>query len=424
MKLALLLLALAAPFAAAGPFSGGKGDAGNAFDAPVPGFTGPAGDGNAPVGSGAVAHAANRVNPLFFGWADQVQSYDRAGMGGTYALPERALGAVTGDEFDVVALGDGSPPGSLTLRLAGPVRNLPGADFAVFENALSSGASGQVFGELLYVEVSSDGVTFARFPSISLTPKPATTFWAFGTFAASDVFNLAGKHVNANGESWGTPFDLTYLAAEPQVTSGQVNLQAIAYVRLVDVPGDGGYFDRANELGYADSHPIYDPWPTSSFGSAGADIEAVGVISRWLDFAAWLDLRGFTGPDRAETADPEGNGLPNLLDYAFVTFGKQGAPVRATLDEGRAGIEFVRDERALDLIYEVRVSSDLVQWTTIARSSGGQPTVGVDGHEPGITETSGSAAASVGVLHRVRVSEELAENAPRFFRVEIQRIAP
>ena len=66
------------------------------------------------------------------------------------------------------------------------------------------------------------------------------------------------------------------LADDPAVQSGAVDLQNIRYVKIVDAPGGGNYFDDAVSFGYAANHPIYDAYPTT--GSAGFDVEAVGVV--------------------------------------------------------------------------------------------------------------------------------------------------
>jgi hypothetical protein len=91
----------------------------------------------------------------------------------------------------------------------------------------------------------------------------------YGSVDATNVYNLVGKHVNAYGSSWGTPFDLDNLASDPLVVNGTVDLNNIRYVRLIDIAGDGSQLDS---LG----HPIYDGWVT--WGSGGADIDAMGSI--------------------------------------------------------------------------------------------------------------------------------------------------
>ena len=166
------------------------------------------------------------------------------------------------------------PPGSLTVTFSQAITNGDGADFAVFENGFISdfntgdgSVSGEVFGELTFVEVSSNGTNFLRLPSIYTGSTELVG--AYGTFDATEVYNLVGKHVNAYGESWGTPFDLQVLANEQLVLDGAVDLNNIQYVRLIDISGDGSMTDS---LG----NPIYDSWVT--WGSGGADIEAFGVI--------------------------------------------------------------------------------------------------------------------------------------------------
>jgi hypothetical protein len=150
--------------------------------------------------------------------------------------------------------------------------------------------------ELAYVEVSSNGVDFARFSSVSLTPGLVKSY---GTIEVSNVHNLAGKHPNANGRCVGTPFDLDDLADHPSVLSGAVDLNDIRFVRIVDIPGSGDFLDEASsqtdpaaEPGwryYAKDHPIYDAWPT--VGSGGFDLEAVGVLHE-QQYSADINLDG------------------------------------------------------------------------------------------------------------------------------------
>ena len=277
---ALLLLA-AATQAVAGPYSGALADPSNTFDAGIAGFVGPAGEG--------VVDPNNSINPIFRAWASGYLNYlpaDPNYMLPQWMVPIKALDEVTGNvpQWDIVSLGDlfedqiaeGLTPGQITLSFAKPIFDGAGKDFAVFENALISDSQGggaevgKVFAELGYVEVSTDGTNFARFPSHSLTAQPAVPGNAgYFTVDPTEVYNLAGKHVNADGESWGTPFDLAELAADPLVLSGEIDLREINYVRIVDIPGSGDFLDSFG-------NPIYDAWPT--WESGGLDLEAVGVI--------------------------------------------------------------------------------------------------------------------------------------------------
>lgn len=312
----------------AGPYAADANDPTNPFDAPIPGFIGPDGVGKARIQSGVdidgnpvYINIDNYVNPVFKGWATSIIDYrPAAGVASAWKTPSKALGAVTGDNFDIATLGDlyspsnpppigsyppfvpnGDPsrvpfsgdvsdpndgfgfighdaPGSITLGFGITITNGAGADFAIFENGFvsdfSTGAgsvAGQLFGELAYVEVSTNGTDFARFPSVSLT---GSLVGQYGTIDPTDVTNLAGKSSNAYGESWGTPFDLELLlsdeAAQEMMQAGLLDINAIHYVRIVDIPGNGFFQDS---LG----NPIYDAWHT--FGSGGFDLEAVGVIN-------------------------------------------------------------------------------------------------------------------------------------------------
>ncbi|MEQ9455464.1 MAG: DUF4465 domain-containing protein [Phycisphaeraceae bacterium] len=150
-------------------------------------------------------------------------------------------------------------PGSATIQLAHPIVDGPGFDLAVFENGFTTSAN-QLFAELAFVEVSSDGTTFARFPSTSLsTPDDLIGSGAFTSLDTTNVHNLAGKHASG----WGTPFDLAQLNDHPAVTTGDINLKAITHLRLVDIPGTGFFTDTQG-------NPILDAHPT--LGSAGFDL--------------------------------------------------------------------------------------------------------------------------------------------------------
>ena len=156
----------------------------------------------------------------------------------------------------VVSLGDG---GSAILTFDNPIMNGAGWDFAVFENAITDD-----FLELAFVEVSSDGVNFFRFPATSLT-QDTVQIGSFGSVDATKINNLAGKYrVN-----FGTPFDLEELAGEPGL-----DVNNITQVKIIDAVGSiqnayatyDRYGNKVNEL-----------WPTP-FVSSGFDLDAVGVL--------------------------------------------------------------------------------------------------------------------------------------------------
>jgi len=218
------------------------------------------------------------ADPRIVGWAAGYLDYlpaDDVDPG--WQTPEKALGPATGSVYDIVSLGERDvastdPPGEITLTFAVAIRNRPGVNLAVFENSIVS--AGGIMAEFGYVEVSTDGQAWARFPSVSLIPEAVGPY---GTIDATEVFNLAGKHTAGEG----TPFDLDDLTGEDAVIDGLVDLDNIRYVKIVDVPGGGNYFDEAVSLGYDDNHAIYDAYPT--YGSGGFDLEAIAVLNENVD---------------------------------------------------------------------------------------------------------------------------------------------
>jgi hypothetical protein len=211
-------------------------------------------------GSKAISH----LSPLFRSWASEVVDIQRgyrhiqvpdSGFADA-GIPENALGpALTAG---VVSLGD---KGSITLRFNPPIRDGEGADFAVFENGFS-----ETFLELGFVEVSSDGVHFVRFPAVSGSSLDAQ-IPGFGSVNAQNIYNLAGKY----HLGYGTPFDLRELQSE-----AGLNRESVSHVRVVDVvgsivPGIGSVDSRGNL--------INDPFPTP-FPTSGFDLDAIGVINQ------------------------------------------------------------------------------------------------------------------------------------------------
>ncbi|MDM4018982.1 PEP-CTERM sorting domain-containing protein [Roseiconus lacunae] len=174
-------------------------------------------------------------------------------------------------------------PGTITLGFDKAIANGDGADFAVFENGFGLGGNTSLFAELAFVEVSSNGSDFLRFPSISLNTAPTAGAGTFQGFDMSNVYNLAGKHAN----NWGTPFDLDELSTDALVLSGVLDLNNINYVRLVDVVGSGELVDESgNSIAGisrdSQGNAILDNWVTfdsGGFDYVGLPTGAVGVIN-------------------------------------------------------------------------------------------------------------------------------------------------
>lgn len=210
---------------------------------------------------------------LIRGWASGVVSLVRGPQdisdpdlgNATFGSGANALGAADAspvNPLSVVSLGDG---GSITLTFPQPIGDGPGADFAVFENSFND-----TFLELAFVEVSSNGTNFFRFPSQSLTQTGTQIDQAVtGSDAIdpTDIDGLAGKYRAA----FGTPFDLTLLTG----VSPLLDVSRVTHVRIVDAIGS---IDPAFGARDSSGRLINDPWPTP-FASSGFDLDAVAVLN-------------------------------------------------------------------------------------------------------------------------------------------------
>ncbi len=161
----------------------------------------------------------------------------------------------------IVSLGDG---GSAVLTFDTAIVNGPGFDFAVFENGFYTDGDSIAFLELAFVEVSSDGINYTRFPAT--TDIPTGTQLAMEGVNCRLINNLAGKYVVDNG----TPFDLDELVNTPGL-----NVNHITHVRIVDAVGS---INPAYATHDSHNNMVNDPWPTE-FASSGFDLDAVGVLN-------------------------------------------------------------------------------------------------------------------------------------------------
>lgn len=155
-----------------------------------------------------------------------------------------------------VSLGDG---GSAICEFESPLYNGLGFDFAVFENGFND-----VFLEFAFVEVSSNGIDFFRFPNTSNTSTLVQT-GPFDTTNTRLINGLAGKY----RAGFGTPFDLSDL----QDAAG-LDKNNICFIKIQDVIGaiSGTHISLDSQ-----GNIINDPWPTP-FSSSGFDLDAIGVI--------------------------------------------------------------------------------------------------------------------------------------------------
>ena len=177
---------------------------------------------------------------------------------------EALVVGVPGGTYDVVSLGDG---GSATVTFASPIFNGEGPDFAVFENGLHPDTDSTMtmyFLEIAFVEVSSDGENFFRFPAVTYV-QTETQLGGFAYMNPEQIHNFAGKYE----AFYGTPFDLDEVEDNPLLDKNKVT-----HVRIIDVIGN---INPEYATYDSEGHPVNDPWPTG-FESCGFDLDAIGVI--------------------------------------------------------------------------------------------------------------------------------------------------
>lgn len=254
-------------------------------------------------------------------------------------LADEALGPPQGagnqqGSFDTATLGIS---GELVLELGNAAVDGPGADLLVCENPFLVGLTGSVFAETCFVEASSDGVHFARFPvRYSGPPGPFAPFAGVGL---GWYAGLAGVHpVRAGTDSGidaldivaggGDAFDLADLAGHALVQSGDLDLGGVRWVRLVDIDSGNAFDDHGATI-----------WDAGIDTQSSADIDAVVALNSdanqsggrprvelALDEAGFLslsvlDLDGFADVKQGLSASLDGAEIPfgALLPFFVLT---------------------------------------------------------------------------------------------------------
>ena len=214
----------------------------------------------APPPGEAGSTAIHKDSNVFVNWAEKAEI-----QRGYVNISDKSLGYVDYGETDyalgiadgkVVSLGDS---GVVVIYLDAPVVNGDSWDFAVFENGFND-----EFLELAFVEVSSDGVNYFRFPAVSLTDT-LEQVGTFGTLDTRKLHNFAGKYrVN-----YGTPFDLDSLDDNQLLDKNNIR-----FIKIIDVIGS---IDPQYATYDSKGDKVNDPFPTP-FNTGGFDLDAVGII--------------------------------------------------------------------------------------------------------------------------------------------------
>ena len=256
-----------------------------------------------------------------------------------YGTEDAGVGPASDNTMNAVSLGDG---GMATLTFEYPITNGEGYDFAVYENSFDD-----YFLELAFVEVSSDGETFVRFPATSLT-QTHTQIGSYGQVDATFINNLAGKY----RVGWGTPFDLEELR-----DSANLDINNITHVRIIDVVGS---IDPQYGSYDAFGHLVNDPFPTVSH-SGGFDLEGVCVLNQnntGIEEVSESSMKLYPNPANNKarlTIAPQANRNEAVL---YDVTGRK--VVAYTVEAGATGIELNTSTLA-NGVYMLRLGSEVMK---------------------------------------------------------------
>lgn len=198
-----------------------------------------------------------------------------------WQTPENIAGAITKVEptEKVCVLGNG---GSIVISFESGISNGSGIDFAIFENGFDEN-----YLELGFVEVSTNGIDFVRFPNFYLGTERIYEWQFQGNcdVMPTDVYNLASKFecgmghgfdlqeliytyegIINNSFTFSDSYTNAFLSAYSTLDFDNIN-----YVKIVDVYGDGTVLDSIG-------HPIYDPTGNQR-SSPGFDIQGIAVLN-------------------------------------------------------------------------------------------------------------------------------------------------
>jgi arylsulfatase A-like enzyme len=211
-----------------------------------------------------------------------------------------------------------------------------------------------------------DGISLVPWLDDPSLPKdtPALTTWGRGNYTLrSDDWRYT-RYYDGSEELYHNaidPNEWTNLAGDP--TYDAIKAQLAAYLPTTEAPQIQSGMNLYN-VSDADSPDR----TTGGYQNQADRYESLGLHPPidGYSFSEWIELTGYVGNDASPEADPNNNGIPNILEYAIKI--PEGGDARDYLPElvfeqgaetNHLAITFRRRLDAPDLVYEVDGSNDL-----------------------------------------------------------------
>jgi endoglucanase len=201
-------------------------------------------------------------------------------------------------------------------------------------------------------------------PAIDTSAYRTLTFWIHGGTTGGQSVGVIPIRAGLWGEDGGgvsiqapTPVANTWQKVEIPLSSflmeGRPDITGFAFQHWSGTEAPTFYIDDIH-LTTAQSTAVMDIY--------GTPVETV-------TFAEWASVRGLTAANNAATADPDGDGVANQLEFKLgfnpLVPDSAGLPT-GTIEAGRFVFRFTQDTTAIGVTLTVQQSTDLLSWTSVA----------------------------------------------------------